>query len=988
MTLFRFFSLILAYLLSANVVVNAQFQRNNHTELNWKTIETEHFSVTYHQGLETSAGRVAKIAEEIYHPVTALYNYEPQNPIHFIIQDTDDISNGAAYFYDNKIVIWALPMDYDLRGTHNWLRDVVTHEFTHIVSMQAAMRFNRHIPALYFQWFRYENERRDDVVRGFPNGIVSYPYAGLTVPLWFAEGAAQYNSGTLKYDHWDSHRDMLLRERSLNGSLLNLDDMAVFGKVGIGNESVYNQGYSFITYIADRFGEQSISKIAKAFSSTLPISISGAIKKATGIEGEIVFEDWKRKIGIDYTGNTNIIQQNLAEGTVISKGGAANLFPTWSQDGNKIAYLSSKNHISFGRTDLMLFNAENGNSEKIASSVGTSPSWSPDGNELVYGRVSKPDKHGSTYFDLYRYDIKKKKEKRLTHGSRGRYPAFSPDGKEIVFVTTNDGASSLMVYDIKTETIRELLSFEEIRQAYKLDWSPDGNSILFETSTENGRDIALVNADGSEFRMLLNSPADERHPVFSSDGEKIYYSSDKTGIFNIYSYDLTNSETKQWTNVTGGAFMPSVSSKGELSYSRFEGTEYKLSLLKLGNEVKPEHSVYNNYLETLPTVDYDQNSLPEYESKDYVATTMTTFFMPRLMIDYGTVKVGGYVFSNELLNKISVIGGATINKDYDYDLYLRFDFNRLSPNIFIEAYGISQNVVDSLVLPGQTTPLDIKFNLKEVSPGMTFYRGVKDQFTFRLTYSIYSASQSGFLIDDFGGLVKTSFGYDYFIGRSASVECGRDNSERTAKSYIVRDNGMRWRLSYAYKRDKFIVDFARNEDFGTIEEVFIPFNYQQLDLNIDKYFSLPGNSALALNIEGGYISNNVNDFLHYFGGGLLGMKGYSYYSYGGERKILGTVTLNAPISNGINKALLNLYIRDLYGGIFFQYGDAWIGTARINEFKRTVGYSIRVGAYSFYAFPTAFEFQAAYGLDKFSDEQGIVRGKEWRYYFTRLFDFL
>ena len=988
MTLTRSVSLILAYLLSANLVANAQFQRNNHTELDWKTIETEHYNVTYHQGLETSARRVAKIAEEIYHPVTALYNYEPQNPIHFIIQDTDDISNGAAYFYDNKIIIWALPMDYDLRGTHNWLRDVVTHEFTHIVSMQTAMRFNRHIPALYFQWFRYESERRDDVVRGFPNGIVSYPYAGLTIPLWFAEGVAQYNSSALEYDHWDSHRDMLLRERSLSGSLLNLDDMAVFGKSGIGNESVYNQGYSFIRYMAERFGEQSLAKIANAFSSKLPISISSAIKKATGIEGDIVFNDWQRKIGADYTNNTKIIQQNVTEGKVLSTGGAANLFPSWSGDGSKIAYLSSKGHISFGRTDLMLYNIENGKSERIVSAVNTSPSWSPDGNEIVYGRIGKPDKHGSAYFDLYLYDIKKEKEKRLTHGSRGRYPAFSPDGKEIVFVTTNDGASSLMIYNFESKKTKELLSFEEIRQAYKLDWSPDGRSILFETSTENGRDIALVNADGGDFRMLLNSPADERHPIFSPNGEKIYYSSDKTGMFNIYSYDLASNETKQWTNITGGAFMPSVSSNGELSYSRFEGTEYKLSILKLENEVNPEHSAYNNYLETLPAIAYDQNSLPEYESKEYVTTSTTTFFMPRLMIDYGTVKVGGYVFTNELLNKISVFSSATINKDSDYDLYLRFDYNQLSPNIFIEAFGISQNVEDSLQLPGQTTQLDIKFNLIEVSPGMTFYRGLSDQFSFRLTYSIYSATQIGFLILDAGDRAKTSLAFDYFIGRSASIEWGRDIRERSAKGYIARDNGLSWRLSYAYKRDKFIVDFVRNETFGTGEEVFEPFNYQQLDLNINKYFSLPGKSALALNIEGGYISNNVNDFLHYFGGGLLGMKGYSYYSYGGERKILGTARLNIPILKGINKALLNLYIRDLYGGIFYQYGDAWTGTAKINEFKRTVGYSIRLGTYSFYAFPTAFEFQAAYGLDKFLDLQGISRGNEWRYYFTLLFDFL
>ncbi|MCH7495866.1 MAG: biopolymer transporter Tol, partial [Candidatus Marinimicrobia bacterium] len=232
--------------------------RYNHPELTWSTIETAHFTVTYHEGVENSARRVAKIAEEIYAPITELYDHEPENPVRFIVQDTDDISNGAAYFYDNKIIIWALPMDYDMRGTHNWLRDVVTHEFTHIVSLQAAMKFGRKLPAFYIQWFRYEKELRDDVVRGFPNGVVSYPYSGLTTPLWFAEGVAQYNSDKLQYDHWDSHRDMILRERTLSNSLLSFDDMAVFGKTGIGNESVYNQGYSFVSYIARTYGEKSL----------------------------------------------------------------------------------------------------------------------------------------------------------------------------------------------------------------------------------------------------------------------------------------------------------------------------------------------------------------------------------------------------------------------------------------------------------------------------------------------------------------------------------------------------------------------------------------------------------------------------------------------------------------------------------------------------------------------------------------------------------
>jgi len=107
-----------------------------HPELTWRTIETEHFYVHYHTGAERTARVVAKVAEDIYAPVTTLYHHRPDGKVSFVIKDFDDYSNGAAYFFDNKVEIWASALDFDLRGTHNWLRNVVTHEFTHIVQIQ------------------------------------------------------------------------------------------------------------------------------------------------------------------------------------------------------------------------------------------------------------------------------------------------------------------------------------------------------------------------------------------------------------------------------------------------------------------------------------------------------------------------------------------------------------------------------------------------------------------------------------------------------------------------------------------------------------------------------------------------------------------------------------------------------------------------------------------------------------------------------------
>src|SRR5690606_23179554 len=219
--------------------------------LTWYTIETEHFLVHFHADeagadrgdASRSAQAVARIAEDVYGPITALYDYEPDTKVSIILKDFEDYSNGAAYFFDNKIEIWVPALDSPLRGDHNWLRNVITHEFTHIVQVQATMKASRQLPFIYVQWLEYEDVRRPDVLYGYPNVIASYPIPTISNPAWFAEGTAQYMRAGLHYDDWDTHRDMLLRTRVLADEVLSLDDMGGFySHTSLERETVYNQG--------------------------------------------------------------------------------------------------------------------------------------------------------------------------------------------------------------------------------------------------------------------------------------------------------------------------------------------------------------------------------------------------------------------------------------------------------------------------------------------------------------------------------------------------------------------------------------------------------------------------------------------------------------------------------------------------------------------------------------------------------------------------
>ena len=105
---FNVFVFIIILLLNWNDV-NAQFE--NYPELDWYTIETEHFTITYHTEASRTAKTIAKIAEDVYGPITSLYQYEPGDKVNFIVKDVSDVANGATDFYNNRIEILATPLD-------------------------------------------------------------------------------------------------------------------------------------------------------------------------------------------------------------------------------------------------------------------------------------------------------------------------------------------------------------------------------------------------------------------------------------------------------------------------------------------------------------------------------------------------------------------------------------------------------------------------------------------------------------------------------------------------------------------------------------------------------------------------------------------------------------------------------------------------------------------------------------------------------------
>ncbi len=1003
-----------------------------HPELDWKTIETKHFYINFHDGAERTAQVIARIAEDIYEPVTSLYNHEPDTKVSFVVKDYDDYSNGAAYFFDNKIEIWAPSLDFDLRGTHNWLRNVITHEFTHIIQIQTSMKFGRKVPGLYFQWLGYESERRTDVLYGFPNVVVSYPISGVVVPSWFAEGVSQYNRHELRYDYWDSHRDMILRMYALDGNMLTWDEMGVFGKTSLGNESAYNAGFAFVSYIADRYGEDKIPLISRNLSSFTEMTIDGAIERALGKSGRAVYDEWRDYIQRDYKERTKSISANSTPLDTIGFVGFGNFYPSFSPDGKTLAYVSNKESDYFGQSAIYAYDLATKKEKLIKTGVRTQFSWSLDGKKMYYSRISRDNPHWSNISDLYEYDIEQEDETRLTFAQRASSPALSPDGKTLAFVGSHDGTLNLFTCDVTGKNVRQVTTYVDGEQVYHPKWSPDGKNILFDYSIKDGRDIAIVSANGGEVTFLLQTPEDERDGTFNTDGSQIIFSSDKTGIANLYKLDLTTKNIEQLSNILGGAYMPALNQDGAIALANYTSSGYKMMMMKTPSplqlpasyvKVNESTTSYTRASDSLKAKQFDWAKLRSYDDTKLTYDTSRTYrniasslsFIPFIRVDNynpknkGTevIKPGLYMYSYDVLERVGFFASAAMNTKLERDLFLNFDYRGKIPGLFdlgfepattLQLFNITRTTDAFYQFALDTIPVEVSYNLLEFD--LAFNQKVFNEainLEVRYAHSRYTGSVGSVVVHtgpNHTPVVAQSSSNLYFIGNNISANLEL-NGVAPSRTMEINPIGRKVKLKYEFEFSKFNPDNNYEVKDGLLLPKYETPSFHRLELNWKELTKLPAwGHTLTTQVKGGTIFGPpVDDFFNYYIGGLAGMKGYPFYALGGNEYLYGNITYRFPISDNIDVRVQQLYFDKLYAAIYGDVGNVWTGGSPTGtKFKKDIGLELRLEAFSYYAFPTRIFFNATYGLDQFDHyisgtKTTVTYGKEWQYHFGILFGF-
>ena len=196
--------------------------------------------------------------------------------------------------------------------------------------------------------------------------------------------------------------------------------------------------------------------------------------------------------------------------------------PEYSPAGDRIAFTLYKS----GTPERIAVADADGSNPTVVGGGGlqqTDLSWDPQGHQIAY------DTYKDGRYQLRITDITGRKDRVISDGQGGLYkdrtPEWSPDGNTIMFERHNRVVpqSDLWTMDLKTGQQKQLTSLPG--RTYDATWSPDGRRIAFLSTMEGGdeTDLYLMDADGKNMKMLSGLPGDEHAPSWSPDGKALAF---------------------------------------------------------------------------------------------------------------------------------------------------------------------------------------------------------------------------------------------------------------------------------------------------------------------------------------------------------------------------------------------------------------------------------------------------------------------------------
>ncbi len=551
---FRFSTALLVCLL-APLPVAAQMPPDEA----WRSIETEHFRITFPEPLETLARRAGDLAEQAYRKLTAQFREGPPGRIDIVLTDHVDVSNGfARLFPSNRIVLFARPpADHPaLAYFDDWLELLITHEVAHIFHLDYGGTLGRIFRTLF----------------GRAETPLTFP--GVVVPGWVVEGLATWYESALTDAgrvHGTFH-EMVLRTAMLEGRFESIGQAGGNSPQWPGGTRRYAYGSLFFDYLLDKHGRDRMAAFVEAVVrplGQLPLPrLNDAGRRAFGASLSSEWAAWTDEVRARLGRLDGELAElgPISEPEPLTRNARYGLHPMASPDGSALIYVRSDGR-SYPR--LVVMPPDGGGPSTVTRLNNHTPFDVLPSGEVVFAQRDYTDRY-RVFSDLYVTTIEGA-VRRVTEGARLSAPSAAPDGTWTVAVMEGGGTTGLARVDVEDGSMRTLMAPEAGTYWAHPAVSPDGRWIAVSRWAERRHDVVILDAAGRVAHEVTRDRALDLAPKWSADGSYLVWSSDRTGIPNILGAEVdprtgAAGPPVMLTNVRTGAAFPSVDPAGEWPY--------------------------------------------------------------------------------------------------------------------------------------------------------------------------------------------------------------------------------------------------------------------------------------------------------------------------------------------------------------------------------------------------------------------------------------
>jgi len=555
--------------------------------LDWMTVRTRYFEIHYPAPMEAWTMELASRIDAVRETVSRFVGYAPPRRVTVIVEDPLNQSNGFANSPLDApfIVLWPTPPDPSgmLGATRNWPELLAVHEFAHIAHLVRPTRNPR--------------ERRFWQVLPIRLGPISR-----RTPRWAVEGYATYVEGRLTSSGrpHSASRAAYLRQWALEGRLPTYAELSGTSEYA-GPAMAYLAGSAFLEWLVTQRGESSLVAVWRRLSARQPRTFAQAF---AGVYGGPPDELYGR-FAVDLTRRAIAVRDTLAAagldtGMLVQRRRWATGEPAVSHDGRLMA-VALPNRTTPGplvvwRTEERVDSARERRAreqllkldpEDVPAVPGEprpkvavatlrpvrgrgfhSPRFFADSSRLLVAHED-PLGDGAYRTDLYEWNYRAGKLRRITWGAGVQDADPLPDGRTAVAARCQNGSCDLVVVNLTTGTVTVRRRGTPTKPIQHPRVAPDGRFAVANVQERGRWRLALLPLDGvaDDHSMEFVDPddgANRYHAAFLPGGRALVCVSDAGGVPNVELIELDDASNgsrqaaraRMLTRVTSAVFAP------------------------------------------------------------------------------------------------------------------------------------------------------------------------------------------------------------------------------------------------------------------------------------------------------------------------------------------------------------------------------------------------------------------------------------------------